>query len=139
MNILKGEVPLSLPDKRCFTLTLNHEALISAEAAYGKPLNLLMQDMAMGFVGAVRALLWAALQSRHPEIDRTVAAEILFEHGEEVQAALNAAAEAAAPAEPRSTEGNEPSRQAGKTSGGSGARSGSTRKRSSRQRREATR
>lgn len=141
MNRLKGEVALALPDDRNLTLVLDHEALISAEGAFGEPMHLLLAKMELGFVGAVRAFLWGALRTHHPEITKTDAAAILFEHGELVQEALKQAREAAAPDAPEpdeEAEGNAPRRQDGKTSGGNGAKSGSSPKRSSKQPRAVT-
>lgn len=127
-NRLKGEVPLPLPDGRKFTLVLNHEALIAAEGLYGKPLGQTLVDVYQGFAGALRALLWAALQANHKDVTLAEAAQLVFDHGETVASALNAATEAASPDADPSAEGKARKPQGGKNSGGNGAKPGSTRK-----------
>lgn len=128
-NVLKGEVALDLGEAGSFTLVLDHEALIEAESAYGKPLAHLMADATLGFVGACRSLLYGALRAHHPKVTRKDAAALFLENSDEVSAALAEAAEAAFP---KAVEGkddkNPPKAQAGKTSGNSGAKSASTRK-----------
>ena len=128
---VKGEVPLSLNDGREFVLVLDFEALVEAESAYGKPLALMMNDAKAGFVGAVRAMLYGALRAHHPDITLREASALFIGHTDEVTAALEGAAEAAMP--DASAEGNAPSPRRGKTSGGSGAKPGSSRKRSGKQ------
>ena len=133
-NALKGEVPLVLADGRTLTLVMDFEALIAAEAAYGKPLAVLMVDALGGYVGASRAILFGALRTRHPEITLRAAAEMLASDGAAVEAALDAASAAAFPeaAAEGGDEKNPPPVHAprGKRSGGSGAKPGSTQTRS---------
>lgn len=126
---LKGEAPLKLSDDREFTLVLDMEALIEAEAAYGKPLEQMMGDAARGFVGASRALLYGALRARHPSITLRDAATMFMSDLEAVTDALGKASEAGFPK--ASAEGNAAApAQAGKPSGSNGAKPGSNRKRS---------
>jgi hypothetical protein len=123
MNPIKGEVPLKLSDGREFVLVLDIEALVEAEAAYGKPVAQVMADASAGFIGASRALLYGSLRARHPSITLREASAIMVD-GEHVLDALSAAAEAAMPSD-ASTEGNaarpKPSPR-GKSSGRSGAK-----------------
>lgn len=131
-NRFKGEVPLALPDGRNFTLVVDQEALLEAETAYGKPLPQMLADMGQGFASATRALLWGGLRAKHPDVSLREAGAILFDHGEIVAGAMGEAIEAAFPQ--ASAEGNGAGRPNGKTSGGNGAKPGSTRKRSGGQR-----
>lgn len=123
-NRIKGEVPLKLRDGRELIVVLDHEALIEAEAAYGKSLQALIADAAAGFMGASRALLYGALHSHHPDLSLKDAAKILFENAETAGAALSQAYEASMPDPSKaSAEGNgEAKRPAGKTSGANGAK-----------------
>ena len=90
-NFIKGEAPLKLKDGREFTLVFDMEALVEAESAYGKPLNQLMTDAQRGFVGAIRAMLFGALQTNHPEITPRDALAIFTSDTDAVQKALEAA------------------------------------------------
>lgn len=136
-NPLKGEVPLVLKDGRAFTLVMDFEALVQAEAAYGKPMAQLMADALAGFVGASRAILFGALRTRHPEIGMRAAGEMFASDGAAVEAALEAASAAAFP--PPATGDKEPGNaRAGTISGGSGAKPGSTPPPSGKRRRKPT-
>lgn len=121
MNPIKGEVPLVLHDGRNLTLVLDMEAMVEAESIYGKPLQKLMADAGTGFMGAMGALLQGAL-SRHHEVSRGEALEMLRVDGDAIAVALGKATEAAFP----SAEGNAPAapRQRGKPSGRNGAKRG---------------
>lgn len=131
-NLLKGEVPLFLTDKRAFTLVFDMDALIEAEGAYGKPMHQLAADASAGYMGATRALLFGAMRARHPEVTLKDVAKILEDDLQTVTAGLTAALDRSMP-EPGQA-GTEGKAQAalprGKTSGGSGAKRSSTRKRS---------
>jgi hypothetical protein len=123
-NAVKGEVPLVLSDGRNLKLVLDMEAMVEAEAAYGKPLGKLMADASAGFLGAMGALLQGALSRHHP-VSRGDALEILRMDMDAVADALGKATDAAFPK--ASAEGNAPppkKRQAGKRSGRSGAKQG---------------
>lgn len=122
MNPIKGEVPLKLPDGREFTLVLDMEALVEAEGAYGKPLARMMADAQLGFVGAIRAMLYGALRYRHPSVTLREASEMFVGYRDEISAALENATLAAMPED---KEGANPPRAKaprGKRSGGSGAK-----------------
>lgn len=123
MNPLKGETPLKAGERE-FTLVLDHEALIEAEALYGKPLATVMAHAALGFVGAVRAMLYGALRAHHPEVTPKEASALTLEHMEAVGEALGQAAEAAFP---QATEGKQGAHPPGPSSGANGAKRGSTR------------
>lgn len=131
-NVIKGEVPLKLEDGRLLTLVLDMEAFVEAETAYGKPLQQVMADASAGFVGATRALLYGALQAKHPNISLRDASTMFQTDREAVAVALESAAEAAFPkSTAESAEGN--GRPAGKNSGANGAKRASTRKPSGKQ------
>jgi hypothetical protein len=134
-NSLKGEAPLVLADKREFTLVLDFEALIEAETVYGKPLKQLTHDAGRGFMGANRALIYGALQAHHAGLSLQEAGEILRDNTLAVADALARAFDQAMPEPvPPRAGGNVSAPVAspprGKTSGASGARPSSTRKRS---------
>lgn len=118
-NIVKGEVPLTLSDGRSFSLVLDFEALVQAEGAYGKPLSQTMADASAGFIGAVRALLYGALQANHPGISLREASAMFQTDGEAVTASLSAAGEASMP---ETAEGKEGANPPGKSSGRSGVK-----------------
>lgn len=122
-NPVKGEVPLNLVDGRTFVLVMDMEALVEAEAAYGKPLAQVMADAAAGFVGASRALLYGALRAKHPTTSLREASALFASDSEAVGEALTAAVEAGFP--DVSAGGNVPRPKPnplGKRSGGSGAK-----------------
>lgn len=120
-NPIRGEIPLKLSDGRSLVLVMDMEALVEAEAAYGKPMAGMMADAGAGFVGASRALLFGALRTKHPEVTLREASAIMASDGEAAAAALSAAVEAGFPN--ASAGGNEQvKRQATKTSGASGAK-----------------
>lgn len=118
-NPVKGEVPLRLSDGRAFTLVLDFEALVQAESAYGKPLSQTMADASAGFVGALRALLYGALQANHPGVSLREASEIYLTNADAVTTALTEAGNAAMPTSKGDGEGANPP---GKNSGRSGAK-----------------
>ncbi len=122
-NPIRGETPLKLQDGREFTLVLDFEALVQAESAYGKPLAHLMADAAAEFIGASRALLFGALQARHPSITLRDASAMVIQNGDTVSEALTRAAEACFPAEDKEA-GNAPKPRPGKRSGRNGVKQG---------------
>jgi hypothetical protein len=133
-NFLKGEVPLVLADKRKLTLVFDMDALIEAEAAYGKPMHQVTADASKGFMGATRALVFGALQARHPEMTLKDAADILGANTMAITEALTRALDQSMPEPAPSAPGNDAApaakRQPGKTSGANGAEPASTRTRS---------
>jgi hypothetical protein len=150
-NALKGETLLNLGGGREFTLVLDHEAIILAADAYGKGFAEMLADSmppedADGNIvghpkyGAIRALLFGALNYHHPDITLRDASALLLDNMEAVTAALAEAGERGLPKvedNPEGKQGSRPPRR-GKNSGRSGAKSGSTRKPSGGQRRAAT-
>ncbi len=120
-NPLRGETPLKLGDGREFTLVLDMDGLIEAESAYGKPLPRLVADSAAGFMGALRALLYGAMKTKHPEASLRDASAMLQANGAAVEEALASAVEAAFPA-PEKSEGGDGKNPPGKRSGRSGAK-----------------
>lgn len=131
MNPVKGETALLLKDGTELVLVLDFEALIQAEAAAGKPLARLLAEAKAGFFGAYRCLLFGALRRHHADITMQDAAEIFMQNGDAATEALGRATELAFPAEDKEDK-NPPARpRAGKISGDSGAKRGSSRKGSS--------
>ncbi|MGV7119553.1 hypothetical protein [Sphingopyxis sp. 550A] len=125
-NATKGETPLRLPDGREYILVLDFEALPAAERLYGAPIAQVTVDAGVGFVGALRAMLYGALRRHHPDITPEEAGQIFATDGRAAQRALEEASKAAYP-DP--TEGEKSGNvQAGKNSGRNGANQGSTRK-----------
>lgn len=129
-NLLKGEVPLVLADKREFTLVFDMDALIEAEGAYGKPMHQLAADASQGFLGALRAMLYGALRARHPDVALEEVSDIILEDTLSVTTALTKALERSMPEPgPSGPAGNaRPAPQRGRISGGNGAKRSSTRK-----------
>jgi hypothetical protein len=128
--VFQGEIPLRLKDGREFTLTLNNETLFEAEQVYGKPVHYLLAHANLGFWGAIRAFLCAALRPKHPAITvADCAAMITGGDLDAITKALESAIEAAMP-DPAGQEGEKGSRptQRGSSSGRNGARSASSRK-----------
>jgi hypothetical protein len=126
MNSVKGEVPLVLSDGRNFKLVLDFEAMLSIEDVTGKPLAQVMRQAGEGFVTSRAAVAQAAFSRHHPEVTRADVIAMLFsEEKLAVEVALARAAEAAFPdvsAEGKAEAPAKPKRQAGKTSGRSGAK-----------------
>lgn len=123
MNMVKGEVPLQLKDGSKFTLIFDMEALIEAEATYGKPMHALVQDATRGFMGAIRAMLYGALRAHHSDVILRDVSVMLAENGDVITEALSKAHEAAMPKSAEAAEGNDqPPHPRGKTSGASGAK-----------------
>lgn len=135
-----GEVPLVLSGGRTLTLTFNHETLFAAEKAYGEALHILLGHLQMDRWGAVRAFLFAGLQPKHPEITLCECGEMLL--GGELEAIGKSIASGLDAAMPKGgKEGENPPARAprGKSSGASGAKPGSSRKRSGKQPRARSR
>lgn len=123
-NPVKGEVPLTLGDGRTFTLALDMEALVEAEAAYGKPLHQLMADASAGFMGAMGAMLQGALSAHH-RVTRKEALAMLRTDMQTIADALGKATDAAFPKdEPKAGNGSPKPARRGKSSGRSGAKRG---------------
>jgi hypothetical protein len=124
-NPLKGEVKLALDDGRQFTLVLDFEALIAAEGFAKKPLPMLMAEAQAGFVGAVRALFWGALQRHHDDLTVAEVTAIMTSNLDRITQAIGEAGDAAMPdAAEGDNAGNRKARRAGKASGSSGAKPG---------------
>lgn len=135
---MKGEVTLDLGDGRVFVLTMNHGTMFDAENAAKMPLPRLMAQAKLGFIGALRTFLFAALQQRHPDVTLEQASEITLGHLDKVDAALTRSFEIAFPAAAEGKDSAHPHAKAprtGKRSGASGAKRVSTPKPSGKQRR----
>lgn len=129
-NPLKGEARLQLNDGRSLALVLDFDGLIAAEQAYGKPLARLMAEAGEGFMGALRAILWGALQRHHADMTMAEVGEIMLGSQQSVMAAVESAIDASMPASGSASgsegdnAGNAGNRPAGKRSGRSGAKRG---------------
>lgn len=130
MNPVKGEAPLTLNDGREYTLVLDFNAMVEAEAVYGKPLPKLLSDMNSGFIGAFRALLFGTLRRDYPDITAVEASDILMSDLAAVGTALSAVTAAAFPNAEGKKSGKVGPSGITKNSGPNGAKQGSTRKRS---------
>jgi hypothetical protein len=125
-NPLKGEGRLILEDGRTFTLVLDFDGLIAAEQAYGKPMQQLLAEANQGFMGAIRAILWGALQRHHPQLTLGDAGQLMLDQQQAVMAAVEVAIMAGLP-DPGAegdNPGNASRRPAGRRSGRSGAKRG---------------
>lgn len=85
---------LKLADGREYSLLIDYEAMIAAESVYGKPLPKLTADLAAGYVGAVRAMVYGALTAKHPDITPAAATAMLDTDAEAVGTALALAVDA---------------------------------------------
>jgi hypothetical protein len=82
-NPLKGEVALQVGGTT-YTLRLATNAIVSAETLLDKGVGeiaAMLQDPASFRLGTARALLFAALQERHPEITLEGAGELIGDVG----------------------------------------------------------
>ena len=132
-NILKGEIPLVLADKRAFTLVFDMDALIEAEAVYGKPMHAVTADASVGFMGAIRALLFGAMRARHPDMTLADVGSLIGANTLAITEALTAAVDQAMPPPAPASAGGKAvpaKRPPGRNSGANGAGRASTRKRS---------
>ena len=131
-NLLKGEVPLVLADKREFNLVFDMDALIEAEGAYGKPMHQLAADASSGFLGALRAMLFGAMRARHPQVTLEEVSGIILEDTLAVTTALTKALDRSMPepGKPGAEGKAPPAPRRGRTSGGNGAKRSSTQKHS---------
>lgn len=122
-NSLKGDVPLTLSDGREFTLVLDMEAMLSVEDATGSPLPEVMAKAAQGFFTAIAALVQAAFQRHHPEIQRSDVLDMMVTDRDLLAEALGEATDRAFPNKSGSSAGgNGGKRRPGKNSGRSGAK-----------------
>lgn len=92
-NPHRGEVSFKTPDAE-YTLVLSTNALCELESETGKSVPAIVGDMER--VSTLRALLWASLRTRQPEISIAQAGEIIDRAGivkttEAITRALNAA------------------------------------------------
>ncbi len=134
MKVQEGEAEVTLPDGTRLTLRIDHETLILAEDIADVPLNVLLGRLQQGRMGAVRAVLHAALRPHHPAITSKEAASLSFTHFQLLFDGLNEALrrsfpDAAAREAGAEGKGGAPTGGAGgKSSSSNGAKRGSTRK-----------
>ncbi|KPH66901.1 hypothetical protein [Novosphingobium sp. ST904] len=128
-NLLKGEVPLILSDKREFTLVFDMDALIEAEGVYRKPMHVMAADASAGFMGATRAMLFGALQAHHPGVSLKDVSEMLKGDTLAITEALTKALDQSMPPPAKASAGGKAAvaPRPGRTSGANGAKRSSTR------------
>lgn len=139
-NSLKGETPLTLADGREFTLVLDMEALIGAEGLTGKPLPVVIGQAAEGFWGALAAIAQCAFLRFHPEITREDVLAMMRTDRAALREAITESMKHAFPDAKPAKAGDDgkvgnAKTPRGKSSGRSGAKPGSTPKRSGNKRR----
>lgn len=78
LKIAEGVVDLG--DGTRLTLRLDHETLILAEEAACVPVKTLLQRLSSGWMGAMRAMVYAMLQPYHPDYDLKRTAVLLTHH-----------------------------------------------------------
>lgn len=138
----KGEFPLKLSDGREFALTFNHETLFAAEAAFGQPMHILLDQLRRDMWGAVRAFMFASIKPRHPEITLEQCGEILLSGSiVNVGSAIMSGIAQTMPVPEEGKKGKNPPLPgpAGMNSGDSGAKRASSQKGSGKQRRARSR
>lgn len=92
-NPHRGEMSFKTPDAE-YTLVLSTNALCELEEELGKSVPAIVSDMQR--LSTLRALLWASLRTRHPDISLAQAGEIIDRAGmvkttEAITRTLNAA------------------------------------------------
>ena|SRR5690606_6735677 len=124
MNPIKGEVELELKDGRKFVLVGDFQSRVVAEQAYGKPYRFIVRDAAAEYLGAVRALLYGLMKRHQPDLTLEDVGELIDTSGAELMEAAEKAMDQATPKTEGKEDANPPKSRRGKTSGGSGAKSG---------------
>ncbi|WP_376872384.1 GTA-gp10 family protein [Albirhodobacter sp. R86504] len=116
---LKGEVHLSFEGKQ-LTLVLDFNALCEFEAQIGEgaQARMMLIEQGKGTFSDMRALLWAMLQTHHPEIDLKTAGQIIGANLDDAGAAFGKAFEAAFPDGGKKPKAIRTKTRAGKTSQG---------------------
>jgi len=82
-NAMRGEVPLKVGDQT-YTLLLSINALCELESETGVPVPQLAESLNKPEnvrLTTVRAIVWAALQERHPKVTLKDAGAIIHEAG----------------------------------------------------------
>lgn len=147
-NRMKGQAVLQLDGGERYTLVLDHEAILQASAAYGKSIAAMFEDVqprggaeasddapTPQMMLAMRSLLYGTMQAHHPHVTVRDASAITMQHTAAVGAALTEAVQLAFP-DPADATGDRDTgnvaaaSRTSKGSGASGAKRGSTRKRS---------
>lgn len=91
-NGFKGEIGLTY-DGESYTMVLDFNALCDFEGETGKNALKALDGMESGDVSAsdLRALMWAGLRQRHPDMTLPLAGSILSENADAIQRAAAAA------------------------------------------------
>lgn len=91
-NAFKGEVGLTY-DGQCYTVVLDFNALCDFEGETGKNALTALDGIETGEVSAsdLRALMWAGLRQRHPDMTLQLAGSILSSDVGAIQRAAAAA------------------------------------------------
>ncbi len=100
-NPLKGEAALALSGRQ-FTMVFDFNAMCTLEEATGKTAESLLEDLDGDRLAMrdLRALVWASLQARQPELSLRDAGDLLSEDAPAVTGALIEAIGRAMPAVP---------------------------------------
>lgn len=102
-NPAKGEVAFKVADAE-YTLKFSTNAICEMEEAVSKGLNSILQNMER--LSYVRALLWAALRAKHPDISLAATGEIIDRAG--MKSTTDAVGKAIAIYLPKPPEGDVP-------------------------------
>lgn len=119
-NPLRGEVELRAGDKT-YTLRLSTNALVTAETLLDKgvaEIGDMLSDPSSFRLGTARALLFAGLHERHPDLSLEDAGEIIGEVG--IAGAVEKLGESMAAAFPKA-DGKPRPRKAGQSGTGTGS------------------
>lgn len=77
-NPVKGELGFETEDGEAFTLLFSYDALVVIEDRLDKGLTQVMAMLKQGRLGAVRAIFWAGLQDKHPQLTERAAGELIL-------------------------------------------------------------
>lgn len=86
-----------------YRLVLDINAMVLLEEAADKPFHVLLGQCQQGRIGAIRAVIWAALQRHHPDMTVEQAGEWMGKVGLDALAAYIASAAQDAQPDPRDT------------------------------------
>lgn len=125
-NPLKGEASLSVEGEDLL-LVIDNNALVMAEGVTGESFVASVahlvdceEDGLAPKLGTLRAFLWAALRSEHPELDLATCGDIVLRQRVDATAAIVTALVGAMPKEPAQGEAAAPVETPADTIGGTG-------------------
>lgn len=94
---MQGEATATLSNGEKLTLRYDHNALIAAEDEANCPINVLLERLRVGRMGAARALLFGGLRAHHPELTADDAGHLIVTESAAITPALQEAMIAAFP------------------------------------------